>query len=331
MTLSRISRLNLGHYPTPVDELPRFRDALAQDSNPSRVPRILIKRDDLTGPGFGGNKVRKLEYVLAKALAERAEVVVTVGGLRSNHARITAALCARIGIKCVLVLNGALEASKYRPASIALEELYGADVRIVSAREDRDPTMKAVAEEFRNAGKRVFEVPIGASIPLGALGYVAAFHELASQLGPDTVVSEIVHASSSGGTQAGLIAGCIMAGSKAKITGVSPDNPADEIAAEVTGILNGMGELVSIPQAENSLRVEINDEFIGPGYGIPSNEGNEATRLLARTEGIVLDPVYTAKAMAALISWIRGGRYSNDETVLFWHTGGQMALFESRS
>lgn len=331
MSLSRIPRLNLGYYPTPVDELPRFRDALAQDANASRVPRILIKRDDLTGPGFGGNKVRKLEYVLSKALAERAEVVITVGGLRSNHARITAALCARLGIKCVLVLNGALEEHGYRPASIALEELYGAEVRIVAAREDRDPTMRAVAEEFRIAGKRVFEVPLGASIPLGALGYVAAFHELVSQLGPDTQISEIVHASSSGGTQAGLIAGCSMSGSKTKITGVSPDNPADEIAAEVTSILNGMRELVSIPRAEDSLRVEINDEFIGPGYGIASTEGDEATTLLARSEGIVLDPVYTAKAMAALISWIRSGRYSTDETVLFWHTGGQMALFESRS
>jgi len=331
MSLSRISRLNLGHYPTPVDELPRFRDALAQDSNASRVPRILIKRDDLTGPGFGGNKVRKLEYVLAKALAERTEVVITVGGLRSNHARITAALCARLGIKCVLVLNGALEASGYRPASIALEDLYGADVRIVAAREDRDHTMRAVAEELRGSGKRVFEVPLGASIPLGALGYVAAFHELVSQLGPDIQISHVVHASSSGGTQAGLIAGCRMAGYKTTITGVSPDNPAEEIAAEVTDILNGMSELVSIPRGDNSFGVEINDEFIGPGYGIASNEGCEATSLLARTEGIVLDPVYTAKAMAALISWIKDGRYSNEETVLFWHTGGQMALFESRS
>ena len=173
-------------------------------------------------------------------------------------------------------------------------------------------------------------MPLGASIPLGAAGYIAAVHEFASQMGPEVQVSHIVHASSSGGTQAGLIAGAGLAGLRTRITGVSPDNPAEEIAAEVRGILSGLAELVTLAEPPDTMPVEINDDFIGPGYGIASSEGNEATRLLARTEGIVLDPVYTAKAMAALIAWIRDGRYSSDDTVLFWHTGGQMALFESR-
>jgi len=328
MSFSRIPRLNLGHYPTPVEDVPRFRDLLAQESATATVPRILIKRDDLTGPGFGGNKVRKLEYVLARAVEERAEVAITVGGLKSNHARITAALCARLGIKCVLVLNGTLDDSGYRPASMALEELYGAEVRVVSEREDRNATMEAIAADLRASGRRVIEVPLGASIPLGALGYVAAAHELASQLGPSAGINYIVHTSSSGGTQAGLVTGCGLAGIDARIIGVSPDDPQDTIASKVKTIIEGLADFISLPA--HSRPVEVIDDFIGPGYGIPSREGEEATRLLARTEGIILDPVYTSKAMAALIAWIRNKRFSKEDSVLFWHTGGQMALFESK-
>jgi 1-aminocyclopropane-1-carboxylate deaminase/D-cysteine desulfhydrase-like pyridoxal-dependent ACC family enzyme len=328
MTFAGIPRLNFGHFPTPLEELLRLRADLG---GARAVPRLLIKRDDYSGPGFGGNKVRKLEYVLAKAVADGVETAITVGGLRSNHARITAAMCSRLGIETFLVLNGTIDPLKLRPSSIALEELYGAKVHLVASRDDRVPAMESIAHREEMRGKRVVQIPLGASTPLGALGYIRAATELKAQLTDlKTSVDYIFHASSSGGTQAGLIAGCRLAGLETRIIGVSPDEPKQEIESEVRHILKGLGEFIGDSPAIKEIeaaQVEVLDDFIGPGYGIPSSEGTEALQLLARTEGIVLDEVYTTKAMAALISWIQKNRFKEDETVLFWHTGGQLAMF----
>jgi D-cysteine desulfhydrase family pyridoxal phosphate-dependent enzyme len=328
MTFAGIPHLSLGHFPTPLEELPRLR---AELGGSRAVPRLLIKRDDYSGPGFGGNKVRKLEYVLAKAVADKAETAITVGGLRSNHARITAAMCARLGIETFLVLNGTVDSLSLRPASIALEELYGAKVHLVASRDDRVPAMESIARDGEKRGKRVVQIPLGASSPLGALGYVRAAAELKTQLTDlGFSVDHIFHASSSGGTQAGLIAGCRLAGLETRIIGVSPDEAKEEIESEIRRILKGLGEFIGESPGGRDLeaaQVEVLDDFIGPGYGIRSSEGTEALRLLARSEGIVLDDVYTAKAMAALISSIQKNRFKEDDTVLFWHTGGQMAMF----
>jgi L-cysteate sulfo-lyase len=317
-----IPRLNFGHYPTPVEELPRLRGALGD-----KAPRIFIKRDDYTGPGFGGNKVRKLEYVLAKAGADGAEVLITCGGVKSNHARITAALCAKLGLRSILVLNSA--AVMYEgltPASLNVDQLFGAEVIHVGNRDERTATVEAVAERIRNEGKKVAVVPLGGSVPLGALGFVRGVEELKRQLDAMNVeIDYIFHSSSSGGTQAGIVAGCqLLDWHGVKDIGVSPDDPADSIAADVGRIIRGVGELLGVELQEDAT---VLDEYTGEGYGIPSPEGDEAIKLLAQTEGIVLDPVYTAKAMAAMIDWIGQGKLNESDNVLFWHTGGQLALF----
>jgi D-cysteine desulfhydrase len=317
-----VPRLSYGHYPTPIEELPRLRQALG-----AKAPRLFIKRDDYTGPGFGGNKVRKLEYVLAKAVAEGAEVAITSGGVKSNHARVTAALCAKLGMRCVLVLNSAAVMPEgLNPASLSVDEMFGAEIVRVSRREERAPTVEAIAEKLRGEGRNVVVIPIGASIPLGALGYVRAVQETKSQLeAMNLKLDYIFHSSSSGGTQAGIVAGCqLFDWRDAQVIGVSPDDSSASISEEVSQIIRGIGAMLGAELEED---VTVLDQYVGEGYGVSSPEGDEAIELLTRTEGVVLDPVYTAKAMAALIDWIRTGRLSENDNVLFWHTGGQLALF----
>jgi len=320
-----IPRLNYGAYPTPIEEAPRFRQALGRNA-----PRIFIKRDDYTGLGFGGNKVRKLEYVLAKAAPgapDGVDVAITSGGVKSNHARVTAAICAKLGIRCILVLNSAAVAHEgLDPASLVVNELFGAEIIRVSQREERAKTVEIVAETLRNEGKSVVVIPIGASIPLGALGFVRAVEETKTQLDAmDTRVDYIFHSSSSGGTQAGIVAGCQLFDWRGvKVVGVSPDDSSDSISGEVSKIIQGVGEMLG---AQLSGDVTVLDKYVGAGYGVPSAQGGEAIEMLARTEGVILDPVYTAKAMAALIDWVRKGRLTENDNVLFWHTGGQLALF----
>ena len=310
-------RLNLGMYPTPIEELPRLREALGGG------PRLYIKRDDYTGPGFGGNKVRKLEYVFAEAQRLGVSAVLTIGNIRSNHARVTAAIAAKLGIECHLILNGS---AKDLPASRYLDELYGAEIHSVVSADKRVPAMRRIAEDLRGTGVNVMEIPLGASDALGALGCVRVAEEIAEC---GTRFDAIVHCSSSGGTQAGIDAGMQLFGLDAvKLIGVSPDDPAASIAAHVAEIREGVGQRLGVDFARRSLAID--DRFVGAGYGIPSAEGNEATRLLARAEGVVLDPVYTAKAMASLLARVRTGEFREEQAVLFIHTGGQLALFSAR-
>lgn len=316
-----IPHLNFGHYPTPIEEAPRLRKSLGK-----KAPRIFIKRDDYTGPGFGGNKVRKLEYVLAKAVADGAEVVITSGGVKSNHARVTAAMCARLGLRCVLVLNPAsVMYEGLTPASLAVDEMFGAEIVRVNNRDERAPAVETIAEKLRGQGRNVAVIPIGASIPLGALGFARAVEETMAQLDAmNTRIDYVFHSSSSGGTQAGIVAGRQLFDWNVKVVGVSPDDPSASISEEVGKIIRGVGEMLG---ARLSEEVTVLDEYVGAGYGVPSAQGAEAIDLLARTEGVALDPVYTAKAMAALIDWVRKGRLTENDKVLFWHTGGQLALF----
>ncbi|MBO0859487.1 MAG: D-cysteine desulfhydrase family protein [Chloracidobacterium sp.] len=317
-------RLNFGVYPTPVEEAPRFRKALGRNA-----PRIFIKHDDYTGPGFGGNKVRKLEYVMAEASASGAQVAITVGGAKSNHARVTAAICAKLGLRCVLILNSAAVTHEgLKPASLAADELFGAEVVHISKREDRAMMIKSVAEGLRSEGKNVALIPLGASTPLGALGFVRAVYETKAQLEEsDTRIDYIFHSSSSGGTQAGIVAGLqLFDWPEARVVGVSADDPSASISEQVGKIIRGVGETLGVQLSEE---VTVLDDYVGAGYGVPSAQGDEATELLARTEGVILDPVYTAKAMSALVDWVRKGRLSENDNVMFWHTGGQLALFYS--
>jgi len=283
--------------------------------------RLLIKRDDAIAFGFGGNKVRKLAFVAAAAQAEGADTLITAGGVQSNHARATAATAAKLGMRAILVANGQPPA---RPAANALlDALLGAEVVYVSNRDERTPKMNEIADRLRAEGRRPYVIPIGASTPLGALGYVHAVAELVDQIkAPDV----IVHSTSSGGTQAGIVAGCRLLGLQTRVIGVSADERAQVLQADVEAIVRGIDELVRPPD-RTSFTVEIDDRFVGEGYGVPTAASREAIDLTARTEAIFLDPTYTAKAMAGLIAYLRDHTFDDGQTVVFWHTGGQVGLF----
>jgi D-cysteine desulfhydrase family pyridoxal phosphate-dependent enzyme len=317
-----IPRLALGHYPTPIEKLPRLREALGGG------PRLWMKRDDFTGPGCGGNKIRKLEYVLAAAQAEGADAVITCGGVRSNHCRATAMLAAKLGLQCVLVQNQPAQPYTHTPASLAIEQMTGARIISVHNRAERGQAMEQAAAELRAQGRHPVIIPLGASAPLGAMGFVAAASELAAQMDARELRFDCVFfSSSSGGTHAGLAAGKeLFLPPTLRLIGVSPDDPSESIASTVRHIGEGIAERLGVAVDTD---IEVLDDYIGEGYGIESTAGREALELLARTEGILLDPVYTAKAMAALIDWIRQGKLNQDANVLFWHTGGQMALFHA--
>ena len=321
LSLDSIARLNLGHFPTPLREMRRLRAELGSKQS------LWIKHDDYSGPGFGGNKVRKLEYELAAALAAGATDVVSTGGLRSNHCRITAALAAQLGLRCSLVLNGA-EPGAYvgEPASHALDRMYGAEIHYVERGSDRAPAIAVLAERLRGNGRQPYVIPLGASTALGACGFVRAVLELKQQFDElGETPGTIAHSTSSAGTQAGLVAGLRMAEwDEAQLIGVSADDSADMISGEVRRIVEGLERLLELEAGALSGPVRVDDRFTGAGYGIESTEGKAAATLLARCEGIVLDPVYTAKAMAGLLALLPE---LPPGPVVFWHTGGQMALF----
>lgn len=287
-------------------------------------PRLLVKRDDAISFAFGGNKVRKLQYVVAEALAQGADTLVTCGGVQSNHARATVAAAARHGLAAVLVANGA--PPERLTGNALLDHLLGAEVEYVAGREDRVPGMARVAERLRAEGRRPYIVPLGASTPLGALGFVRAVEELVRQ---GVVPDVIVHACSSGGTQAGLVAGCVLQGLATRVIGISADDPAGDVSAATRRVVEGIGDLVGENGRALAARctIEVDDGFVGEGYGLPSEASVEAQRLAARTEALFVDHTYTAKALAALVAYVRAGRFREEETVVFWHTGGQVALF----
>ncbi len=304
--------------PTIVEALPRLRALLGGG------PKLFIKRDDAIPFGFGGNKVRKLALVAARAMADGADTLITAGGIQSNHARATAAAAAKLGLRAVLVANG--EAPERLTANALLDNLLGAEVVYVASREDRAPMIMAIAERLRGEGRKPFAIPIGASTPLGALAFALAIAELVDQMpAPDV----IVHSTSSGGTQAGLVAGCRLLGLQTRIVGISADDPSQSLQNQIRAIVSGIADLLKMDPGKLSkgTPLEVDDRFVGDGYGIPTDESREAIELAARTEAIFLDPTYTAKAMAGLIAYVRQQKFKENQTVLFWHTGGQVGLF----
>lgn len=315
--LSSLPRVSLGHYPTPVERLDRLRSAIGGG------PTLLVKRDDAISFGFGGNKVRKLSWVIGEALAQGADTIITCGGVQSNHARATTAAAVKHGLHPVLVANGTPQAAP--SGNALLDALMGAEIQYVAGREDRAPAMAAVAERLKSEGRKPYIVPLGASTPLGALGYVDALGELLQQgVRPDV----IVHACSSGGTQAGLLAGATLHGLKVEIIGVSADDPADQVVAAVRSTLSGMESLLQLNGTSfQNARIQVDDTQVGEGYGVPTLRSREAQQLAAQNDAIFVDHTYTAKALGALIAWVREGRFTADQTVLFWHTGGQVGIF----
>jgi 1-aminocyclopropane-1-carboxylate deaminase/D-cysteine desulfhydrase-like pyridoxal-dependent ACC family enzyme len=316
--LAEIPAIALLDGPTPVQAMPRLRAALGGG------PRLIVKRDDAIAFGFGGNKVRKLELAAAEAVAAGADTLVTVGGIQSNHARATAATAARLGMRCLILANG--QRPERLTGNALLNDLLGAEVEYIASRDARAPAMRAAMERLRRAGRAPFEIPLGASTPLGAIGFARAVGELVAQ-GPAPDV--IVHASSSGGTQAGLVAGCTLYGIPTRVIGVSADDPTASIEAKIRSIVGGIGTMLGLDGTAFAAAhpITVDDRFIGEGYGVPTPASIEAQRLAARTEALFVDHTYTAKALGAIITWVRASRFQDAETVLFWHTGGQAGLF----
>ena len=316
--LTRIPRIPLASRPSPVTPMPRLSNAIGGG------PSLLVKRDDVLDFGFGGNKVRKLELLLAAAQQEGADTLVTAGAIQSNHARVTAAAAARLGMKSVLVLNGT------RPSALSgnrlLDELLGAEIVVVEARAARDQAMEDAAARLQQAGRRPFIIPIGGSTPLGACAFALAMLELLEQIpAPDV----ILHASSSGGTQAGLVAACRLLGLQTGIIGISADEHVNTLRSRIEENVAGVADMLGADPAslQGGIPLVVDGGYVGAGYGRPTAAAGEAIQLAARTEGFFLDPVYSGKAMAGLIDHIRTGRFGSRETVVFWHTGGQPALF----
>jgi 1-aminocyclopropane-1-carboxylate deaminase/D-cysteine desulfhydrase-like pyridoxal-dependent ACC family enzyme len=315
--LDSIPSVPLAPQPTPVEELERLRGVLGLDA------RLLVKRDDAIAFAFGGNKVRKMRFVAAAARTAGADTLITTGGVQSNHARVTAAAAARLGMRCVLVVNGV---SPDPPSANALlDRLLGAEILYVASRDERAPAMDRAAEDVRRAGGKPYVIPLGASTPLGAAAFVAAIAELATQIDPPDV---IVHSTSSGGTQAGLVAGCALAGWRTHVIGISADDSSHSLNTQIRGLFPGLAELLRVePRRLHAYDIEVDDRFVGEGYGVPTDASREAIELLARSEALFLDPTYTAKAMAGLIARARAGEFPRGTSVLFWHTGGQVGLF----
>jgi 1-aminocyclopropane-1-carboxylate deaminase/D-cysteine desulfhydrase-like pyridoxal-dependent ACC family enzyme len=316
-------RLRLASLPTRLVPADNLRAALGPDA-----PELWIKMDSETGFALGGNKVRKLETELAPHRLEGITHLVTAGGPQSNHCRVAAAAAARLGLGCVLVVNGA--APDPPTANAFLHRLFGAAVRNVSTREERARGMVAAAEEIEAAGGRALVVPLGASTGLGALGYALAMMELESQLEelPDVERTWIFVSASSCGTLAGLLLGIsLLERTDLRLVGVSADASAFDLRTDTVRLASEGAALLGWggPLREGALAVA--DEFVGRGYGVPTPASDEALRLFGHAEGVVLDPVYTAKAAAGLISWVRSGNVPTSHRVVFVHTGGHPALF----
>ena len=328
--IARQPRIRLAELPTPVYDALRFRDALG---GPSRCPRVLIKRDDLTALGLGGNKARKLEFLVADALAQGATTLVTTGAVQSNHARMTAAAACVAGLRSVLVLT----TTTPEPAvagNLLLDRLYGATVRLVpsvdamlAVGQDEAVVAEVVASE-QAEGRKPYVIPIGGSSAIGVFGYVSGTAELVEQLTAMGVApSRLYYASGSRGTQAGLTLGAKACAAPYRVSGVAVSAGEPEKIERAKRIANDAAVRLGLGDRLDHEDLVTDQGYIGEGYGIPTPAGLEAIDLLARSEAILLDPCYTSKAMAALVHHVRTGAISPAETVMFLHTGGMPALF----
>jgi D-cysteine desulfhydrase family pyridoxal phosphate-dependent enzyme len=326
-----IPRIPLATLPTPLHELPRFRMALG---GPSNAPRMFIKRDDLTGLALGGNKARKLEFLVADAIKQGSDVLITTGATQSNHARMTAAAARVAGLDCHLVLTSKTDNPPLQ-GNLLLDRVYGATVHHVPAPDDPklalgndEAKVREVEATLKQAGRTPYVIAVGGSSPVGALGYTLATVELLEQLtAAGLQPSRVYYASGSRGTQAGLALGAKACDASYRLHGIAVSTGEPEKIHRAFNAANAAAELLGIPTRVAYDDLVGNNDFIGEGYGIPSAEGIEAIALLARTEGILVDPCYTSKALAGLIAHVRRGDVRPDEDIVFLHTGGAPGMF----
>lgn len=316
----QLPRLRFAHLPTPIEAMPRLSAVLGG-------PNLWIKRDDQTGLALGGNKTRKLEFLIAEAQAHGARTLLTAGAVQSNHCRQTAAAAARNGFECILVLSG--NQPNEVSGNLLLDQMLGAQI-IWTKRSERDHTLQKAFDHAWSAGKRPYLIPYGGSSPTGAAGYAYAVAEMMAQCGPQQEVPMpewVIFASSSGGTHAGLVVGAKAFQYPGQIFGISIDEQEDVLQARVADLATKTAELMGVIESFSPAEILVNADYLGDGYGIMSSVEVEAISLFARHEGILLDPVYTGRCAAGLIGLIRQNTFPKNSNVLFWHTGGSPALF----
>lgn len=317
MTPKYPDRVHLAYLPTPLEKLERLSQHLGG-------PQLYVKRDDQTGLATGGNKARKLEFLVADALAQGCDHLITTGAPQSNHCRQTAAAAARYGLGCSLVMRG--EAPSQLTGNLLLSQLLGANF-YWTGEQPPNQVMSEVAAELRAGGRHPYLIPLGGSNVMGATGYVLAMQELTEQLAAHHLdIDFIVVASSSGGTQAGLALGALAYGFQGQILGVSVDLEAEALQMHVGALATATATHLGLGTTSLAGQIEVNDDYLGGGYAVVGDTEREAIRLMAQLEGILLDPVYTGRAMGGLIDLIRWGAFTRSQNVLFWHTGGTAAL-----
>lgn len=323
MNLAQFPRVRLAHLSTPLELMPRLSEALGG-------PEIWIKRDDCTGLSTGGNKTRKLEYLMAEAQAQGADMVMTQGATQSNHARQTAAAAAKLGMACHILLEDrtGYNHENYKfSGNVLLDHLHGATMEHRGAGMDMHAEMEAVAETFRAKGRNVYVIPGGGSNPTGALGYVNCAFEMLTQFNDMGLnVDHIVHATGSAGTQAGLITGLKAMNANIPLLGIGVRVPKAKQEENVYNLAVRTAEKLGCPGVVVREDVVANTDYVGPGYGMPGDDTLEAIDIFARTEAILLDPVYSGKGGAGLIDLCRKGHFKKGEKIVFLHTGGAVAL-----
>lgn len=318
MLTDSLARVPIAFLPTPLVEMKRLSEAVGG-------PRILAKRDDQTGLAMGGNKARKLEFLVADALARGADTVLTVGGPQSNHVRQTAAAANMYGLRSVLILRGT--GPHLWEGNLLLDDLLGAEVRWAGDR-PLEEAMKEVADEEERAGHRPYAIPLGGSTRVGAAGYVAAMEELMGQLeGLGTSVDAIVLPTGSVGTQAGIVVGAKALGFEGQVVGISVSGGAGVVRGLLAELAPTTARFLGLDIEFEDRDFIIYDDYLGGGYGVLGAPEREAIRAVARLEGVLLDPVYTGRAMAGFLDLSSKGVFQSGQTILFWHTGGTSALF----
>ena len=324
MKLTNFPRIQITHSPTPLEFMPRLTEALGG-------PNIYIKRDDCTGLGSGGNKTRKLEFLMADAERLGADTIITQGATQSNHARQTVAIAVKMGMKCEILLEdrtGSKVENYKKSGNVFLDHLYGARVQEVPGGTDMNAAMSSLADELRSKGQKPYVIPGGGSNPIGALGYVTCAMELINQFNTrDLRVDCVVHATGSAGTQAGLVVGLEGARSQIPVLGIGVRAAKEAQETNVYNLAVKTAELLGIPGSIKRESVTANCDYVGGGYGVPTPGMVEAVILVARLEGILLDPVYSGKGMAGLIDLCRKGHFKKGENIVFLHTGGAVALY----
>ena len=324
MLLNGFPRVPLAHLPTRLEFLPRLTDQLGG-------PEIWVKRDDCTGLATGGNKTRKLEFSMGEAQEQGADTIITVGAVQSNHVRQTAAAAAKLGMRCEVLLEhrvGKPSELYLNSGNVLLDRIFGANLREYDKGTDFDAAMDDVAGEIRAQGGTPYIIPGGASNPVGALGYVGCAEELLQQCdAQDVAFDHLVLASGSAGTHAGLAVGLRGSGSGLPVLGIGVSVPREEQEAKVFALASATADYVDKPGCVSRNDIVADCSYIGPGYGEPTQGMNEAVLMLARTEGLLFDPVYSGKALAGMIDYIRKGRFAAGEKIVFLHTGGVAGLF----